>query len=109
MTPILIFQSISSFNPNLREINSFEKKLPIHCLEPQIAGRLEKMGSANRPKMDKFENFSTISCSKSKLKGGQFNEKKCQLLYFGPHIVGRFGHIWGSANRPTIDRFEKFF
>ena len=38
MKPILIFQSISSFNPNLREINSYEKKLPIHCLGPQIAG-----------------------------------------------------------------------
>ena len=72
------------------------------------ASNWRNRGSANRPKMDQFENFSIIYCTKSKFKKGQFNEKKCQLLYFGPHIVGRFGHIGGSANRPTIDRFEKF-
>ena len=35
---ILIFQSISSFNPNLREINSYEKKLPTHVFEAPFCG-----------------------------------------------------------------------
>ena len=46
---------------------------------------------------------------KIQIERGTVELKKCQLLYFGAHIVGRFGHIGGSANRPTIDRFEKFW
>ena len=37
-----------------------------------------------------------------------YSNQKWQLLYLGPHIVGRLGHIGGSANRPTMDRFEIF-
>jgi hypothetical protein len=59
-------------------------------LGPHIAGVLKNWESANRPKMDQFEIFSTNSCTKSKLKGGQ-----CHFLYFVPHIVGSFGHIGG--------------
>ena len=34
-----------------------------------------------------------------------YSNQKCQLLYFRPHIVGRFGQIGGSANRPRIVQF----
>ena len=61
MTPILIFQSISSFNPILREINFNEK----NCQFIVWGHKLQ----------DQFENFSIIYCTKSKLKGGQFYEK----------------------------------
>ena len=70
-------------------------------LGPHFAGHFEKWGSANRPKMDQFENFSIIYCTKSKLKGGQFNENKSQLLYFRPHIVGRLGAI-----NPELSNFK---
>ena len=65
-------------------------------------------GVCQSAQIDQFEKFSTITCTKSKFKGGQFYEKKCQPLYFGPHIVGRFWHIGGSANRPRMVWFENF-
>ena len=84
MTPILIFQSISSFNPDLREINFYEKYCQFIVWGPKLQAVWRNKGSANRPKMDQLENFSTISYSKSKLKGGPFYEKNCQLMYFRP-------------------------
>ena len=85
------------------------KKIANSCIYgPILRAVLKNRGSADRPTMDRFVNFLTFSHTKPELKGGLFNEKNCQLWYFGPHIVGRFGHIGGSANRATIDRFEKF-
>ena len=34
--------------------------------------------------------FSTLSSTKSKLKGGPSNEKNCELVYLGSLIAGRF-------------------
>ena len=101
MTPILIFQSISSFNPNLREINFYEKNCQFIVWDPN-------RGSANWPKMDKFEKFSIIYCTKLKLKGGQFKEKNANSGILGPMLWDVLDILGGSANRPTIDRFEKF-
>ena len=74
-------------------------------LGSHFAGRFVKKGvcrSAHNGPICKFFNFIS---HKIQIQRGPFYAKKCQLLYFGPHIVGRFGHIGGSANRPTNDRF----
>ena len=43
-------------------------------LGPHNAGRFGQMGvSANWPNSARFQNFTTISCTKSKLKGGLFH------------------------------------
>ena len=86
MTPILIFQSISSFNPNLREINFYEKYCQFIVWGPKLQALWRNRGSANWPKMDKFENISIIYCTKSKLKGGQFNEKNANSCILGPML-----------------------
>ena len=55
-----------------------------------IGGHLGHIqGSANWPRMDRFENFSTFSHTKSELKGGLFYEKNSQLMYLGSHFGGR--------------------
>ena len=76
-------------------------------LRPHFGDRFEKWGvrSANRPTMNRFENFSTFSYTKSELKGGPFYEKNCQLMYLGPYSEGHFGQMGVSANRPKFDRF----
>ena len=109
MTPILIFQSISSFNPDLREINFYEKYCQFIVWGPKLQALWRNRGSANRPKMDQFENFSIIYCTKSKLKGEQFNEKNANSCILGPILWAVLDILGGSANRPTIDRFEKFW
>lgn len=51
---------------------------------PKLQAVWRNRGSANRPKMDQFENFSIIYCTKSKLKGGQFYEKNANSCILGP-------------------------
>ena len=61
--------------------------------------------------MDRFENFSTISPTKSKFKGGPFYEKNSQLTYLRPHFGGRF-EIWGvcqSGQNGPIWKFLNIF
>ena len=55
--------------------------------------------------MDRFENSSTFSFTKSEFKGGLFYLKKCQLMYMGPYNVGRFGQMGVSANQPKFEQF----
>ena len=75
-------------------------------LRPYNEGRFGHIGgSANPPTMNRFENFSTFSYTKSELKGGPFYEKNCQLMYFGPYNAGRFRQMGVSANRPKLDQF----
>ena len=47
--------------------------------------------------MDQFENFQSFMVKKSKLNRVNYNEIFFQLLYFGPHIVGRLGQIGGGC------------
>ena len=111
MTPILIFQSISSFNPDLREINFYEKYCQFIVWGPKLQALWRNRGSANRPKMDQFENFSIIYCTKSKLKGEQFNEKMPTLVFWAPYC-GPFWTYWGvcqSAQNCPILKFLNFF
>ena len=67
-------------------------------------------GSANWPKMDQVENFSTISCTKSKLKGGQFYEINANSCILGPilwailDILGA-GGVCLSAQNSLILKF----
>ena len=49
---------------------------------PILRAIWKNRGSANQPKMDQIENFSIIYCTKSKLKGGQFNENKTGIDRF---------------------------
>ena len=82
------------------------KKCQLLYFGPHIVGRFEHNGgSTDLPTMDRFEIFSFFYHTKSEFKGGLFYEKNCQLMYLRPHIVGRFGHIGGSANRPRIVQF----
>ena len=53
----------------------FMKKLPTHHLGPKIAGCCKKKGECQSAKNGAIWEFSTISYSNSKLKGGQFNKK----------------------------------
>ena len=72
-----IFELFSTQNPNSKG-SVLLKKLPTHVLEAPFCGPFSKMGgSADRPRMDRFENFSTIYHTKSELKGGPFYEKIC--------------------------------
>ena len=69
MTPILIFQSISTLNLNLRGINFYEKNCQLIVWGPKLQAILKNMGTANGLKMEQFD-FFTISYTNSKLKGG---------------------------------------
>ena len=77
------------------------KKYQLIILGPKLQAVLRNKESANWPKMEQFEKFSTISHSNSK-----FNEKISHYNYFGPHIAGRFENT-GSANWPKMDKLEK--
>ena len=59
------------------------------------------------PKWTNLKFFYIKYCTKSKLKGVSLM-KKSQLLYFGPHILGRLGHIRGSGNWPRMDELKIF-
>ena len=69
---------------------------PIH-----IVGLFDKKGPANRPKMHQFQKFQSISCTKSKLKGGSFM-KNCQLMYLVPLNAGCLEQLRVSSNWPKI-------
>ena len=68
-------------------------------------------GSANRPKMDQFENFSIIYCTKSKLKGGQFFEKNANSCILGPilwAVLDILGGLPIGPQSPNLKNFEQF-
>jgi hypothetical protein len=66
-----------------------------------------KIGSLpiGQTKMDRFENFSTISYTISKLKGGQFNGKNANSCILGPILWAVLNILGGSTNRPRIVQF----
>ena len=64
--------------------NFYEKNCQFIVWGPKLQAVRRNRGSANRPKMDQFENFSIIYCTKSKLKGGQFYEKNANSCILGP-------------------------
>ena len=54
------------------------KKIANSCIwGPILQAVLKNGGSANRPRMDLFEKFSTFSYTNTELKGGLFYEKIC--------------------------------
>jgi hypothetical protein len=55
-------------------------------LRPHFGGGFEKQGSANRPTMNRFENLSTFSFTKSELKGVLFYEKIANSCIWGPTV-----------------------
>ena len=83
------------------------KKLPTHVLRAPYCQPFRR-GSSNWPQIDQLKNFLPIFNTESKFKGGLFYTKKCQLLSLGTHIVGRFGKMRVSANRPRMDQIENF-
>ena len=79
-------------NPNIR-ISALYCISHHKYLRPYMAGYLRSRVSANRPKMDQFGGVCQsahngpiwkISCTKSKLKGGQFTEKNANSCILGP-------------------------
>ena len=66
---IIFFEQFPTQNPNSKVVHL--KQLPAHVSEAPFCGPLQNIGgSANRPRIDRFENFSTST--KSDLKGGLF-------------------------------------
>ena len=102
------FSINSSFNPNLREINFYEKNCQFIVWGPKLQAVWRNRGSANRPKMDQFEIFLIIHCTKSKLKGGLFYEKNCQLMYLRP-ILWAVLDILGVLFRPVCQTGRPVF
>ena len=91
--------------------NFYEKNCQFIVWGPKLQAVWRYRGSANRPKMDQFEIFFIIHCTKSKMKGGLFYEKKCQLMYLRPYFAGRL-QKWGvcrSAQNGPICNFFNFF
>ena len=77
------------------------QKCKLINLGPHNAGCFEEIWvSTNRPILGPIKKLSTIFCTKSKLKGGLFYEKNCQLVYMGPHNTGRFEQMRVSADWP---------
>ena len=56
------------------------------------------------PEKTNLKIYQLFCYTKSELKGGLFNEKKCQLMYLGPYNGGRFGQMGVSANQPKLDQ-----
>ena len=78
---------------------------------PKLQAVWRNRGSANRPKMDQFENFSIIYCTKSKLKGGQFNEKNANSCILGPILWAVLDILGGLPIGPQstdLKNFEQF-
>ncbi len=73
---------------------------------PILRAVLKHRESANRPKIDQFENFSSISCTKSKLKGGQFNEKNANSCILGPILWAVVDRLGGLPIGPELSNFE---
>ena len=72
-----IFELFSSQNPNSKGVR-FMKKIANSCIwGPILRAVLKNGGSADRPRMGRFENFLTLFHTKSELKGGLFYEKLC--------------------------------
>ncbi len=67
---------------------------------------LKNRESANWLKMDQFENFSSISCTKSKLKGGQFNEKNAYSCILEPILWAVLDILEGLPIGPELSNFE---
>ena len=96
-----IFELFPTQNPNSKGVR-FMKKIANSCiLGPILRAVLKNGGSANWPRMDRFEKFSTFSYTKSELKGGLFYERNCQLMYLGPYSAGRFGQM-GRQDRKSV-------
>ena len=82
-------------------------KLPAHLFGTPYWERFWQIKkSVNWPQKDQFGNFSTISCTKSNLKGLPYYEKICRLMYLRPHKTGCFGQMGVSANRPKLDQTQ---
>ena len=82
---ILIFYSISSFNPNLREINFYEKNCQFIVWGPKLWAVLKNGGSANRPRIGRLKKLSTLSpCERSE----QGSLLKIGIKKFHPPVQG---------------------
>ena len=103
MTQILIFQSISSFNPKLREINFYEKNCQFIVWGPKLQAVWR-----NRPKMDQFEKCLIIYCTKSKLKGEQLIEKNANSCILGPILWAVLDILGGLPIGPELSNFKIF-
>ena len=65
-------------------------------------------GSTNQPEMNKFENFTTISCTNVQIERGSILSENCQLVYLGPHNAGHFSHMGCLPIGPICPNFNSF-
>ena len=76
--PILKFLNFFLHKIQIQRGSVLWKKLPTHVFEAPFCGPfLKNGGSADRPRMGRFENFSTIFHTKSEFREGLFYEKMC--------------------------------
>ena len=77
-----------------------------------LANSYGKIGvSTNQPKMNQSQNFTTISSTLWKLKGGLFLTENCKIMYLGPHSAGildKWGCLPISPNKPNFKNFQQF-
>ena len=66
---------------------------------------LKNGGSANQPRMDRLENLSTFTHTKSELKGGQLHEKIANSCIWGPTMRAHVDK-WGC--QPIGPNWTKF-
>ena len=76
--PILRFLNFFLHKIQIQRGSVLWKKLPTHVFEAPFCGPfLKNGGSADRPRMGRFEKFSTFFYTKSEFRGGLFCEKMC--------------------------------
>ena len=77
--PILKFLNIFLHKIQIQRGSVLWKKLPTHVFEAPFCGPFWKMGggTADRPRMDRFKNISTLFNTISEFRGGLFYEKIC--------------------------------
>ena len=74
------------------------------CLRPHFVGCFGNWGSANQPRMDRYEKFSNLSYTKSEFKGGAFCEKIANSCIWGPTMRADLYKWRVSANKPKLDQ-----
>ena len=76
-TDLKNFELFYTQNPNSKGVR-FMKKIANSCIwGPILRAVLKNGGSADRPRIGRFEKFSTFFHTKSEFRGGLFYEKMC--------------------------------
>ena len=82
-------------------------KMANSCISGPILRAVKKNGgSENWPRMYRFENLSTVSYTKSELKGGPFYEKIASSCTWGPTMWANLDKWWLQPIGPNWTNFD---